>query len=79
MTPSIGQIWRDRNQPGERFIRIEHVGAGRRNIHVRTVIKDDERWIDKPRSKLAYCDESRFTGKAGGYAFHEAADQDHAG
>lgn len=66
------QIWKEVDPRFERFVRIESVGVGRRSIGLRTVILDDGRWVDGPRSRMTYADPERFRGQRGGYAiWHE--------
>ena len=72
MDLAVGQIWKEVDPRAERFVRIESVGMGRRNVSIRTVVKRDFGWSDAPRSRLSYADGERFDGRRGGYEFHEA-------
>ena len=72
---AVGQIWREVDPRFERHVRIESIGAGRRSVGIRTVVRHDGRWIEGPRSRASWCDGERFNGKRGNYEFVLPADQ----
>jgi|GEM_PF-1524966 len=69
--PKFGQIWVEMDPRCERYVRVESMGVGRRSVGIRTVVLDDDVWVDGPRSRMSYVDPERFRGQRGGYAIHQ--------
>jgi hypothetical protein len=70
----VGQIWREVDPRRERFVRVLNVSEG--VVKIRTVNPAwkhvSGRWKEAYRSRPSYAEASRFNGKRGGYALHEA-------
>jgi hypothetical protein len=71
---AVGQVWKEVDPRFTRYVQVEAIHGGHRaNIAIRTVIEKSGVWEPKKGARLSYADGTRFDGRRGGYAFHQAA------
>lgn len=64
MTPSPGQIWKEKDARYERYVRIlsvdHHAENGKTSVKVGAVAMNGDRWIDLRAHALAWINVQRF-------------------